>query len=348
VFASDIKPSARLQAIEMRNAAKSFLDGPGYTSGTPAAKLDAALRDAPDWLISRLSYRFFENWCGSLLEKEAIEARTELNVDPVVYAASRVGLRTFLRMKAGALSNANVLAGLVTQEVAETEARLAAKTPKERAYSRRFLREVAKRGEFDLSDAMAKQREQVREVPEPVPPVYGVEDKVSCPSGLTLRIPSEKEARVLAKEWEDGWLATSPQNAIDGRIDGITSRVSIALRMRSAGRLLGVVDGETLVGSLVVNRVSETQVELGWFTSPAHRGRGIATAALEGLLADLNRLGIEEVGAQCFPNNQASMSIISKLGFEPLPDQVLIEGSIEWVSFTMQTNVFAPQHHLSM
>jgi [ribosomal protein S5]-alanine N-acetyltransferase len=346
VFSSDIKSPARLQAIELRNAAESFLVGPGYTVDSPAARLDAFLCDAPHWLIARLSYKFFSDRDGSLLEGEIVQARTELGVDPVVYAASGVGLRTFLRLKAGAISNAGELTDMFAQEVAETEARLAAKSSKDRASSRRYLREIGQY-EFDLTDAISLRRRQSGESREMLPAIYGEHDLINCPSGLALRRPSEKEARVLAREWADGWLSLSPENAIYGKVSPLTSRITLALQSREAGRMLGVFDGENLVGSLMLNRVSETQVELGWFTIHAFRGRGVATAALVGLLASLHELGFEEAGVQCFPDNQASMKIITKLGFAPLQGEVQVEGTIDWLSFTARIVEFAPQNHPS-
>ncbi len=344
MFACDVTSSARRQALEFRSAAEAFLIEGSHAPGTPAAKLDAVLQAAPAWVISRLSFGLFEERCYTPLEQAAARAMAELSVDPVAYAASGVGLRTFLRMYAGAISNAEALAETIEQDVARTEARLDGEAPKTRALSRRFLNERGKR-EFGLQDAMSIWRGQVmkaqRETQTPLPPLYGARDRIECPDGRTLRIPSVKETRLLARAWEDGWASLSPENAMSERSSLVTGRLQAAAGLREAGRLLGVYENGVLVGNLVVNRVSETQAEIGWFTMPGHRGRGVATAATEGLLADLRGRGIEEVGAQCFPDNAASLRVIAKLGLAPLPDQIPVEGAIEWVSFAGRTDAFA-------
>lgn len=345
MFSSDVQ--IRLQALEMRDEARRFLDGAGYPPGTPAAKLDTVLQRVPPWLLSDLSFSLFRSSYHTLLDKEAIEARIEMNLDPVVYAASGVGIRTFLRMRAGVIRNADILADQMVQEVAQSEARLAAADPKRRAGRRRYLREVGKR-EFGLSEAMGVRRGQIREAQQPLPPIYCEHDRIECPNGLTLRIPTDRATKTLARGWEDGWPDIAPENAKSGYIAPISQRLDLAFGMRNAGSLFGVFDGRELVGSVIVNRVSDTQVELGWFTLPAHRGRGIATSAVQGLLADLHRLGIEEAGARCFPTNQASMRVISKLGLVSTEGEVPVEGTMDWASFTGRTEGFALQRSFGM
>jgi hypothetical protein len=86
VFASDVE--IRLRAVQIQKDVQAFLDGEGYPAGTPAAKLDAVLRDAPPWLISRLSYRLFDqSRCFPEERKTMSQIRAELKVDSVAYAA---------------------------------------------------------------------------------------------------------------------------------------------------------------------------------------------------------------------------------------------------------------------
>lgn len=334
----------RRQAIQIQHDVRTFLDGEGYADGTPAAKLDAVLRDAPSWVISSLSYRLFSPSYSWPEEREMLsQIRAELKVDPVAYAASGVGLRSFLRMKAGQIQSNVFLADLMIREIAKTEARLANESPTQRAHSRRFLQEKGKQA-FDLQIALSEREREIRETQGPLSPVYGEQDRIDCPTGLTLRIPSKTEALILARQWKDGWLDLAPENAASGKVAPLSQRLQTATAMCKGGKLLGIFEGENSIGSLVVNRVSETQVELGWFTTPAHRGRGIATAAVEGLLADLHGRGILEAGARCFHTNKASMNVLTKLGFVSPPGEIALEGTMDWGNFTVQTNTFVLQN----
>lgn len=340
LFAQDIPATVRLQALALRSDAEAFLAGAGHPAGSEAARLDAVLQDAPDWLISDMSFRLFEDRCRSELDHVTRAAGSALGVDPVAFAASGLGARTFLRMKAGEIAGAGNLADLMIAEISGTEARIEAKPAKDRSYHRRNLRDAGKRA-FDMHDALTLRHRQSVEPGTILPPIYGREDRIASASGLTLRVPTEKEALLLAREWADGWSTLSPQNALSGKVAPLGARQHTVLGLLATGRIVGIFDGKTLVGSLMANRVSQTQVELGWFVAAAHRGHGVATAAVETLLSDLHRRGITEVGAQVMAGNEASLRMAAKLGLSPLKDEIRVSGSLDWTSFTGSTEPFA-------
>ncbi len=58
-------------------------------------------------------------------------------------------------------------------------------------------------------------------------------------------------------------------------------------------------------------------MELGYWVSRAHWGRGIATEACTGLIAIARALGLPSLEASHFLDNPASGRVLEKLGFEP-------------------------------
>ncbi len=75
------------------------------------------------------------------------------------------------------------------------------------------------------------------------------------------------------------------------------------------------------------------QVEIGYAVAPAWRGCGVASAAVGQLLAEALRVGgVDQVLAQIVPDNQASMAVVSRLGF--VRGDALLDASgeqvIEW------------------
>src|SRR5574341_999640 len=90
-------------------------------------------------------------------------------------------------------------------------------------------------------------------------------------------------------------------------------------RLLETGRDYGVRAGNEIISAAGVHAYSPTYgaAALGNVaTHPAHRGRGLATAACAKLCQELRREGIAHIGLTVFANNAAAIRIYERLGFE--------------------------------
>ncbi|MCM3357326.1 MAG: GNAT family N-acetyltransferase [Psychrobacillus sp.] len=83
----------------------------------------------------------------------------------------------------------------------------------------------------------------------------------------------------------------------------------------------GIVWKETgeLLGTVGLNNLSFTskRTEIGYDLLPAHWRKGIVTEAVEAVIAYcFNELKLYRIGAVTFPQNEASFTLLLKLGFE--------------------------------
>ena len=81
--------------------------------------------------------------------------------------------------------------------------------------------------------------------------------------------------------------------------------------------VLAIADpaGDAFVGSLVLFDVTEGEAEVGFWLHPAHRGRGLARAAVD-LAAELaSRSGMRRLRARTSPENTASRELLARAGF---------------------------------
>lgn len=76
----------------------------------------------------------------------------------------------------------------------------------------------------------------------------------------------------------------------------------------------GIWAEEQLVGFLNDVEIADGAIELGYVIHPAHWGKGYATAALKLAIAELFRLGYQEVLAGAFAENPASLRVMEKAG----------------------------------
>jgi RimJ/RimL family protein N-acetyltransferase len=77
-------------------------------------------------------------------------------------------------------------------------------------------------------------------------------------------------------------------------------------------------EGEpALVGACGLGRRASGNVELGYWISRPHWGRGFATEAGQALVAIARALGIARLEASHFLDNPASGRVLEKLGFQP-------------------------------
>jgi len=72
-------------------------------------------------------------------------------------------------------------------------------------------------------------------------------------------------------------------------------------------------------------------VEIGYVIEPPFRGRGYATAAAVELLRRAEERGIKRFIASVSPNNEASLAIVSKLGFVQTGERMDEEDGLELV-----------------
>jgi RimJ/RimL family protein N-acetyltransferase len=71
-----------------------------------------------------------------------------------------------------------------------------------------------------------------------------------------------------------------------------------------------------MIGSCGLGRRASGAVELGYWISRAHWGRGFATEASRALIDIARALGIARLEASHFIDNPASARVLDKLGFE--------------------------------
>lgn len=82
----------------------------------------------------------------------------------------------------------------------------------------------------------------------------------------------------------------------------------LGVRRRADNALVAVI-GAHLRG--------ESMVEIGYWVGPAYQGQGYATEVLAALVARIADIMPErQIAAECSPENQASLRVLEKLGFE--------------------------------
>ena len=82
-------------------------------------------------------------------------------------------------------------------------------------------------------------------------------------------------------------------------------------------------DGE-LIGMLNECGCTEDEIELGYFISTAHQGRGYATEALQAAIQECFLCGFRHVVAGFFEENPASRRVMEKCGMHPLNRESVI------------------------
>ena len=118
----------------------------------------------------------------------------------------------------------------------------------------------------------------------------------------------------------------------------------------SAPYLLHVLldDGEVAARIGCHAAPQDGSAEIGYFVSPARRGRGLATRMTEEFLDWLVGQGVRRARAAVGPDNTASLAIMSRLGFEQVGEQWDEEDGRELVFEKVLTNVYTHGHHESV
>jgi ribosomal-protein-alanine N-acetyltransferase len=137
--------------------------------------------------------------------------------------------------------------------------------------------------------------------------------------GLTLRPWVLADAPALVAAWADPeiqrWTGVPERRdlaAAERWIAGDEERRERWLSLDLVVELGGAVAGE--VGLSSFDRPAGT-ADVGWWTAPAHRGRGVASAAASLLVAwATSDLGLATVVARCDADNPASVVVARRSG----------------------------------
>lgn len=77
------------------------------------------------------------------------------------------------------------------------------------------------------------------------------------------------------------------------------------------------VAGSPVIGCIGIDRMSNGNIELGYWIGRDHWGQGYATEAGHAVLANARSLGYDQIEACHFVDNPASGQVLKKLGFRP-------------------------------
>jgi len=67
------------------------------------------------------------------------------------------------------------------------------------------------------------------------------------------------------------------------------------------------------------------RAEVGIYTAPDHRGKGLATAAVAAAVEHCLQRGIDHIGWHCWSPNEASFRTARRVGFEHVLDHYGLE-----------------------
>lgn len=169
---------------------------------------------------------------------------------------------------------------------------------------------------------------------------------------IVLRLASERDADALADayernrqhlaEWEpvrsDGFFTAAHQATV----------VATQLDQHAAGSCLPLV---LSVGGRIVGRVNVSNIvrgpflsgSVGYWVDGSHTGRGVASAALEAVIAhSREELGLHRLEASVLPRNMASRRVLDRAGFEAIglaPAYLKIAG--EWQDHLLTQRILA-------
>ena len=154
-----------------------------------------------------------------------------------------------------------------------------------------------------------------RTLPLPLP------DPALVDGDLLLRAWQPGDAAALAAAWDDPEIAKWTGAPDDRSVATAARWIAGEGDRRSRGLALDLVvavDGSA-VGEVGITRFDRERhvAEIGWWTAPSHRGRGVASRAVR-LVAGwaVTELCIERVYARVAPGNEASRAVAANAGFE--------------------------------
>jgi RimJ/RimL family protein N-acetyltransferase len=146
-------------------------------------------------------------------------------------------------------------------------------------------------------------------------------DQISVDSQLTLRLPRRTDGPALIAAVQDPEIprwTTVPSPYGQDEFDSWMDRAELWRAEDELRKNYLLVDGnDQLLGmvGLVRVRAEDENAELGYWMSPAARGKGLLTAALTALLRETLRAGYQRVDAEVLVGNTASQRVLERVGF---------------------------------
>jgi GNAT superfamily N-acetyltransferase len=143
----------------------------------------------------------------------------------------------------------------------------------------------------------------------------------------------------VARNGGDGWQANVPQGYAIRRMDKSLLDVAGIALPDDVTKMVDVIDWDADVvdkgcgfvalhdGQVAAHAVIDCVVrdvgEIGLFTHPAHRRRGLATATSAATIAYGLAHGLSTVVWDCYEHNAGSVRVAEKLGLEREPDRMM-------------------------
>lgn len=94
-------------------------------------------------------------------------------------------------------------------------------------------------------------------------------------------------------------------------------------------RIYGVFKNDELIGHIAAHLSQKNNVELGYWVSKKHTGKGTASKALKTIIETINSTyPAYLIFAECLPENKRSLKVLEKNGLKPSKEPAKKEGQI--------------------
>jgi ribosomal-protein-serine acetyltransferase len=119
-----------------------------------------------------------------------------------------------------------------------------------------------------------------------------------------------KENEEELRKWFSWASNISPQNTEYFIKESLTSNKRNDFGIFYEKELIGLI-------SLIQSNIQKKEVELAYWLSKSHRGKGVVTKCCKAIIDYcFNKLGFDEVYVEFFPDNKKSCAVAERLGFE--------------------------------
>ncbi|WP_285599168.1 GNAT family protein [Kineosporia sp. NBRC 101731] len=145
-------------------------------------------------------------------------------------------------------------------------------------------------------------------------------------SGVTVRIVREEDAEPFARVVAENRDFLQPWEPIRGEeyfsVEGQRRMLDDALLLYSGGILLPctIIEKGEVVGRININNIIRGALQsgdIGYWVAESAGGRGVATAAVAGVVRiAFDTLGLHRLAASTLVNNVRSQRVLEKNGFE--------------------------------
>jgi ribosomal-protein-alanine N-acetyltransferase len=148
---------------------------------------------------------------------------------------------------------------------------------------------------------------------------------------VSVRRWQENDAAELAAMYDrnrEEIIATEPwRTAAHFTEEGQRRRILGAARQQPPFAGWVILEDGVLAGTVGLDHVADGSATLGYWIDASRRGRGLATAATRLVLDEaFAELDLHRVVANALPDNRPSLSLLRRLGFEPVGSVVLQPG----------------------